>query len=115
MCERGRTFKKKQLTIGVEWSRLGCTSPDNWDHSHGQRDGTDTIVYEYRVSAIMLEWFALYLTDITERRTHGGGGYTEDSLNGLTGPSQLTDDLLIGQTGQRLIFASQKKLGRIDG
>lgn len=42
------------------------------------------------------------LTDITERRTHGGGSDTKDGLDGFTCPAQLGNNLLVRHRSEGL-------------
>ena len=50
--------------------------------THGHRDSTDTVV------------------DVTVRRAHRVGRDTSDVLDGLLGPSELSNDLLVGESGE---------------
>lgn len=40
------------------------------------------------------------LTNVTKGRTHRGGGDTKDTLDGLAGPSELSNDLRGGELGE---------------
>lgn len=67
--------------VGVKVAAIGA-GPDDGGETHGAGNGADTIV------------------NVTIRRTHCVGGDTSDFLDGLAGPAELGNDLLIGQGGK---------------
>ena len=58
---------------------VGDRSPEGWDEVHGLCDGTDTVV------------------DVTVRGPEEDGGDASDVLDCLASPTQLGNDLLVGQ------------------
>lgn len=72
--------------VGVEFDASGRAGPHDGNHAHGKSDGTDTVV------------------DVTVRRAHGSGGDTEEGLDCLASPAEFSNNLLVGEVGQRLLI-----------
>ena len=75
-------------TLSVESGRRADTGPDRSLEAHSLRDGTDTVV------------------DITVRGAPEVGSNTQHILNDLLAPSELSDDLLVGEGGHGMVTPS---------
>ena len=75
-------------TSGVKRSGGANAGPDGSLETHGLRDRADTVV------------------NIAVGRAPEGGGDTEHVLDDLLGPSELGDDLLVGERGHRRVAPS---------
>ena len=86
--------------VGVEGT-TGAGRPDDRTETHGVRDRTDTVVLTNTSDGVE-HGFETQRTNVTVGRTHRRRGNTEDGLDGLTGPAELGNDLLVGHRGKRL-------------
>ena len=90
-----------QRTIGIELVGI-LTVPKDGGKTHSQGDGTNTIVditsllHGLRIVQIERE------KGFTHGRAHSQGSDTSHILDGLSCPSELSDDLFVGQVGERL-------------
>ena len=95
--------REGDLTVGVELTRRWGPGPDDGDQAHRQRNSANAVVYGRPISDLTTSTLkALRLTDITVGRAHRRRRHTEDGLDGLAGPTQLGDDLLVRERCKRL-------------
>jgi len=81
LLDGGKTAVDIEI-IGIKCSKGTDTSPHDGSKTHRQGDRTNTVI------------------NITVRRAHHVGGNTGDILDDLLGPTQLSNDFLIGKSGQ---------------
>lgn len=94
-----RSWVPQSPVLSVE-RLLADAGPDDGSKVHGQADGANTVVNVCREREGQLRSISAKKKGPTSvRRAHGGRGDSDDGLDDLLAPSELSDDLLVGHSG----------------